>query len=111
MPILTRNGTFTSEIWQNSEFPALYRRVLGPSSYSRNISGTFRSILSRYFASRSSNPGTGPGGRIVAEVFIGLLENDSRSFLSKKPGWEPREDLNINGKFDVSALLTTAGVA
>ena len=30
------------------------------------------------------------GGRIVAETFVGLLLNDSYSFLSQDPTWTPR---------------------
>jgi len=29
------------------------------------------------------------GSRIVAEVFVGLLEGDENSFLSRQPDWEP----------------------
>lgn len=50
------------------------------------------------------------GGRIVAEVFVGLLYNDPESFLKKDPGWGPQEDLKLNGKFDMPALLRAAGV-
>ncbi|WP_166395178.1 peroxidase family protein [Rubrobacter marinus] len=49
------------------------------------------------------------GGRIVAEVLVGLLENDERSFISEDPGWEPFEDLKRNGKFDMAALLIASG--
>lgn len=51
------------------------------------------------------------GGRIVAEVLVGLLENDERSFINEDPGWEPFEDLKRNGRFDMAALLTTPGDA
>lgn len=51
------------------------------------------------------------GGRIVAEVFIGLLYNDPESFLRRDPGWGPREDLQRSGRFDMPALLMAAGVA
>jgi hypothetical protein len=37
------------------------------------------------------------GGRIVAEVLIGLLLGDSSSFLSQQPSWKP--DCMLNGKF------------
>ena len=33
------------------------------------------------------------GGRIVTEVFVGLLLGDKNSFLSQFPGWEPDERL------------------
>ena len=31
------------------------------------------------------------GGRIVAEVLVGLLEGDPSSYLSQEPGWRPTE--------------------
>lgn len=58
------------------------------------------------------NKGTnlGPvGGRIVAEVFIGLLYGDSGSFLRSAPSWVP--DLAISGEFGMKELLTFAGVS
>ncbi|WHZ22404.1 MAG: Myeloperoxidase, thyroid peroxidase, cyclooxygenase catalytic domain [Nitrospira sp.] len=48
------------------------------------------------------------GGRIVAEVFIGLLEADHMSYLSQDPGWTPT--LTTNGSFTMTDLLTFAGV-
>lgn len=51
------------------------------------------------------------GGRIVAEVFVGLLENDARSFLSEDPGWEPIQEFKRNGVFDMAALLVASGDA
>lgn len=51
------------------------------------------------------------GGRIVTEVFVGLLENDEWSFLSKDPGWEPIEELKRNELFDMAALLVASGDA
>jgi hypothetical protein len=49
------------------------------------------------------------GGRIVAEVLIGLLEGDRMSFLRQNPGWEP--DLGTKkGKFTIVDLLKVAGV-
>ncbi|MGF1472928.1 MAG: heme peroxidase family protein [Rubrobacteraceae bacterium] len=51
------------------------------------------------------------GGRIIAEVFVGLLENDERSFLSEDPGWEPIEEFKRNGVFDMAALLVASGDA
>lgn len=42
------------------------------------------------------------GGRILAEVFIGMLQIDKRSYLSQNPNWKPflagpREQAAING--------------
>jgi hypothetical protein len=37
------------------------------------------------------------GGRIVAEVLVGLLEGDPSSYLSQEPGWRPTE-LTSNGE-------------
>ncbi|MFG2056137.1 heme peroxidase family protein [Micromonospora sp. NPDC048930] len=44
------------------------------------------------------------GGRIVAEVLLGLLEIDTRSFLQAEPTWQPREDRRT-----VGAVITDAG--
>jgi heme peroxidase len=39
-----------------------------------------------------STPRLGPvGGRIVAEVFLGLLFGDNDSFLSREPSWQPEK--------------------
>jgi hypothetical protein len=48
------------------------------------------------------------GGRIVAEVFIGLAQHDPLSYLSVHPGWEPELPTGPNGKFDLPALLNFA---
>ena len=49
------------------------------------------------------------GGRIVAEVFIGLLYHDSGSFLRSAPRWTP--DLAKSGEFGMVELITFAGVS
>jgi hypothetical protein len=54
------------------------------------------------------------GGRIVAEVFVGLLHADPSSFLRLQPTWEPRKrhfGAPANGKFAMTDLLHFAGVA
>lgn len=48
------------------------------------------------------------GGRIVAEVFIGLSELDPLSYLSVQPGWTPELPVGSNGNFDMPALLQFA---
>jgi len=51
------------------------------------------------------------GGRIVAEVFIGLLLGDKTSFLNMEPNWRPRKPLfgcRIDGKYAMPDLLTYA---
>jgi hypothetical protein len=48
------------------------------------------------------------GGRIVAEVFIGLLLGDSHSFLSQAPGWKPEPTFMTNGKFGIAELIKAA---
>lgn len=51
------------------------------------------------------------GGRIVAEVFIGLLQMDSTSYLSAEPGWRPTlPTLGGGDDFRMADLLTIAGV-
>jgi hypothetical protein len=48
------------------------------------------------------------GGRIVAEVFIGLLQSDPASYLRQNPNWKP--DLGQNQTFEMADLLRVAGV-
>ena len=51
------------------------------------------------------------GGRIVAEVFIGLLQMDPGSFLAAEPGWRPTLPAGAgDGDFRIVDLLTVAGV-
>ena len=53
------------------------------------------------------------GGRIVAEVFIGLLQTDPASYLVKEPAWRPslpRRDGTTSGPFRMTDFLTFAGV-
>ncbi|MYZ47919.1 peroxidase [Rhizobiales bacterium L72] len=45
------------------------------------------------------------GGRIVAEVFVGLLQGDRSSYLRQHPKWRPD-----GGAFRMADLLTMAGV-
>ncbi len=49
------------------------------------------------------------GGRIVAEVFIGLLEGDHMSYLRQDPDWTP--NLGQDEDFKMADLLRFAGVA
>lgn len=59
---------------------------------------------------RADGLSLGPvGGRIVAEVFIGLLEADEQSFLAQQPNWKPT--LGEGGNFGIVDLLKFAGVA
>jgi hypothetical protein len=48
------------------------------------------------------------GGRIVAEVVLGLLEGDPESYVSAKPDWKPV--LGRTGQFDMTDFLRFAGV-
>ncbi len=49
------------------------------------------------------------GGRIVAEVFIGLLLGDQCSFLSQYPSWRPnKEFFNTECKFGMAELIKQA---
>ena len=49
------------------------------------------------------------GGRIVAEVLVGLLEGDAMSYLNQDPDWTPR--YGRDGGFTIADLLRFAGVA
>jgi Animal haem peroxidase len=49
------------------------------------------------------------GGRIVGEVFVGLMMADSHSFLRQDPTFQPiKEFLGANGQFGIADLLTQA---
>ncbi len=50
------------------------------------------------------------GGRIVGEVFIGLLKADETSYLAVRPNWTPVLPSVTSGDFRITDLLTFAGV-
>ena len=50
------------------------------------------------------------GGRIVGEVFIGLLKADESSYLAIRPNWTPVLPSATPGDFRITDLLTFAGV-
>lgn len=57
-----------------------------------------------------SQPGRGVrlgpvGGRIVAEVLVGLLAGDPRSYLRCEPGWRPHELLPGQDDFTMADLI------
>jgi hypothetical protein len=49
------------------------------------------------------------GGRIVAEVLIGLIQSDPRSYLVQKPNWTPTL-ASSRSTFRMKDFLTFAGV-
>ncbi|MCF6378118.1 heme peroxidase family protein [Nocardioides KLBMP 9356] len=49
------------------------------------------------------------GGRIVAEVLVGLAANDPSSFLKHQPDWKPNLPGTTPGDFTMADVLTTAG--
>lgn len=51
------------------------------------------------------------GGRIVAEVLLGLLEGDPRSYRNVDPNWRPTLPGTRDGEFTMADLLAFAGVA
>ncbi|MDX1479657.1 MAG: heme peroxidase family protein, partial [Saprospiraceae bacterium] len=51
------------------------------------------------------------GGRIAAEVLIGLLQQNADSFLAQSPDWKPTLPSAIPGHFSIEDLLRFAGVA
>jgi hypothetical protein len=51
------------------------------------------------------------GGRIVAEVFAGLLAGDAGSYLHASPAWTPGAPFTTSGTVTVPDLLKIAGVA
>jgi len=51
------------------------------------------------------------GGRIVAEVLVGLLKGDPSSFLRQAPAWRPTLPTGVEGTFSMVDLLRFAGLA
>jgi hypothetical protein len=49
------------------------------------------------------------GGRIVTEVFVGLLQSDPGSYLAAQPDWQPTLPAR-SGTFRITDFLTFAGV-
>jgi hypothetical protein len=47
------------------------------------------------------------GGRIVAEVIVGLISGDRQSYLRQDPDWTPT--YGSNDSFTMVDLLTAAG--
>jgi hypothetical protein len=57
----------------------------------------------------ANSEGLGPvGGRIVAEVLIGLLAGDPLSFLGVRPNWKPTLPSATPGQFTLSDLVKFA---
>src|SRR5436309_15416528 len=48
------------------------------------------------------------GGRIVGEVFVGLLLGDRHSFLNQTPLWQPIPEFARDGKFGMVELIAQA---
>jgi hypothetical protein len=52
------------------------------------------------------------GGRIMAEVLVGLLQRDPNSYLYLDPSWKPAAPIaSETGKFAFGDLLKFAGAA
>jgi len=51
------------------------------------------------------------GGRIVAEVLLGLLDADPGSYRRAEPGWRPTLPTSVPGSFTMADLLLCAGSA
>lgn len=49
------------------------------------------------------------GSRIVSEVLIGLLENDSSSYLVRNPNWKPTLPSKVPGEFTMADLINYVG--
>jgi hypothetical protein len=93
---------------------ALKQAVLSPGDLSELAGYGFDTRTPLwYYILREADIGGGKtlgpvGGRIVAEVLIGLLEGDRNSFLCRDPQWKPTE-LGTGGKFSIADLLLFAG--
>lgn len=61
---------------------------------------------------RAGGEHLGPvGGRIVAEVLLGLLEADPGSYMNAEPGWRPTMPSAEPGEFGMADLVVFAGTA
>ena len=49
------------------------------------------------------------GSRIVGEVFVGLLQGDTTSFLSIQPDWTPELPARRTDDFEMADLLRFVG--
>lgn len=49
------------------------------------------------------------GGRIVAEVFLGILAKDPSSYLRNDPTWRPTLPSKVAGEFTMGDLITVSG--
>jgi hypothetical protein len=49
------------------------------------------------------------GGRIVAEVLVGIVRKDPESYLSNNPSWQPTLPSHQAGTFRIRDLLVLAG--
>jgi hypothetical protein len=91
-----------------------------PGAPSRNLATAFNDNTPLWYyilkeaEVRCGGKKLGPiGGRIVAEVLIGLLDGDPSSFLSAEPTWQPKKNqfgAPDDGKFFMADLLRFAGV-
>ena len=63
----------------------------------------------REAAARSAGDHLGEvGGRIVAEVIVGIIRNDPESYLSNDPAWRPTLPSHQPGSFRIRDLLVPA---
>jgi hypothetical protein len=113
---LTRHITFRIPSGQ-SVAKAMGEKVLAPSDLEdlKQYGLDHRTPLWFYILREAEKDGFGKGrhlgpvgGRIVAEVLIGLLQGDSESYLRQDPGWVPT--LSNDGNFKITNLLYIAGV-
>ena len=49
------------------------------------------------------------GGRIVGEVFVGIIDGDPESFRSVDPGWSPTLPAQRAGAFGLADILAPGG--
>jgi len=58
---------------------------------------------------RSGGDRLGPlGGRIVAEVLLGIIDRDPESYRATQPDWQPTLPAARPAAFDIADLLATA---
>jgi len=103
-------GPFTT-----SSTPQFICKTIAPKGCGKIMHSLCRTPLWFYVLCEADVMGGGKqlglvGGRIIAEVFIGLLQSDAMSYLKQDPGWMPTLHSAAIDTFRMTDLLNFAGM-
>ena len=108
-----KNGVPSGQaVAERMEVPPLSDEALHLDRLPAAVRDELRAAMPLWFYVLSEGgPHLGPvGGRIVAEVLVGLVAADPRSYLSEEPDWRPHE-LGTDGDFGIADLIRIATAA